>query len=144
MPNWVYDLPSLQLAGLMSGISVGIMWFGIIFIKPFFRLLFRNQTDINSVVGNTLSSYSVFYGLLLGLISVATYQNFSNLSDNISREASIVAVLYRDFSAYQSPTREELQDGMRSYLRTTIDKDWPEQMKGQVPIWGIGQSHRRL
>lgn len=74
MPNWVYDLPSLQLAGLISGLSVGLMWLGVVFVKPFFRVLFRSQADANSVVGNTLSSYSVFYGLLLGLISVATYR----------------------------------------------------------------------
>jgi hypothetical protein len=136
MPNWVYDLPSLQLAGMMSGLSVGLMWFGIIFLKPFFRLLFRNQADANSVVGNTLSSYSVFYGLLLGLISVATYQNFSSLSDNISRESSTVAVLYRDFSSYDAPMREALQDRMRAYVRATIDDDWPLQRKGVVPSAG--------
>jgi len=136
MLNWIYDAPSLQLAGFMSGVSVLVMWFGIIFIKPFLRLLFRNQTDTNSVVGNTLSSYSVFYGLLLGLISVATYQNFSNLSDNISHEASIVAVLYRDFSAYEAPAREELQSSLKDYVRTTIDEDWPIQQKGSVPSGG--------
>lgn len=136
MPNWIYDLPSLQLAGLVSGASVALMWIGIIFVKPFFRLLFRNQADTNSVVGNTLSSYSVFYGLLLGLISVATYQNFSNLSDNISHEASIIAALYRDISAYDSPTRDELQDRMRAYVRATVDDDWPLQKKGIVPSFG--------
>jgi hypothetical protein len=136
MFNWAYDISSLQLAGIMSGASVALMWFGIIFLKPFLRLWFRRQTDTNSVVGNTLSSFSVFYGLLLGLISVATYQNFSTLSDNITREASVVAALYRDFSHYDQPARETLQEQMRDYVRVTIDRDWPLQQKGIVPGGG--------
>lgn len=136
MFSWMYDAPSLQLAGFMSGVSVAVMWLGIVFVKPFFRLLFRHQPDTNSVVGNTLSSYSLFYGLLLGLISVATYQNFSSLSDNVSKEASVIAVLYRDFTSYDPPFREELQNRMRAYVRTTIDEDWAVQRRGLVPAGG--------
>jgi hypothetical protein len=58
------------------------------------------------------------------------------MSDNVTREASITAALYRDFSAYDPPAREELQNAMRAYVRTTIDVDWPLQMKGTVPLGG--------
>jgi hypothetical protein len=136
MFSWIYDVSVLQQGAFLSGSAVAVMWLGIIFVKPILRLFFRRQDDINTVVGNTTSAFSVFYGLLLGLISVATYQNFSNLSDNVTREASIVAALYRDFSGYDSPTREALQEGMRQYVRTTIDQDWPMQMKGIVPGGG--------
>jgi hypothetical protein len=139
MFNWLYDVPVLQQGAFLSGASVALMWFGIIFVKPILRLILRRQSDTNGVVGNTISAFSVFYGLLLGLISVATYQNFSNLSDNVTREASIVAALYRDFSAYDPPAREELQDAMRAYVRATIDDDWPQQMKGTVPSGGSGR-----
>lgn len=136
MFNWAYDIGTLELAGILSGASVAVMWLGILFLKPFLRLWFRGQADTNSVVGNTLSSFSVFYGLLLGLISVATYQNYSNLSDNITRESSVVAALYRDFSHYDSPTRETLQAQLRDYVRTTVDRDWELQRKGIVPSGG--------
>jgi hypothetical protein len=112
------------------------MWAGIIFIKPFFRLLFGRQADLNSVVGNTVSAFSVLYGLLIGLISVGVYQTYSDLSDNIAKEASIVAALYRDFSAYDSPAREELQDALKTYVSTTIKVDWPAQQRGIVPPAG--------
>jgi hypothetical protein len=136
MFSWIYDVSVLQQGAFLSGAAVAVMWLGIIFVKPILRLFFRRQDDINTVVGNTTSAFSVFYGLLLGLISVATYQNFSNLSDNVTREASIVAALYRDFSGYDSPARESLQEGMRQYVRTTIDQDCPMQMKGIVPGGG--------
>jgi hypothetical protein len=136
MINWLHDASVLMQAAFLSGACVVLMWFGIIFIKPIFRLLLKHQADTNGVVGNTISAFSMFYGLLLGLISVATYQNFSNLSDNVTREASIVAALYRNFSAYDQPAREELQEALRGYVRTTIDEDWPTQMQGKVPAGG--------
>jgi phosphotransferase system glucose/maltose/N-acetylglucosamine-specific IIC component len=79
MFSWIYDASVLQQGAFLSGGAVAVMWLGIIFVKPILRLFFRRQDDINTVVGNTTSAFSVFYGLLLGLISVATYQNFSNL-----------------------------------------------------------------
>jgi hypothetical protein len=136
MFNWAYEIPNWQVAAMFSGVSVALMWAGIIFIKPFFRLLFGRQADLNSVVGNTVSAFSVFYGLLIGLISVGVYQTYSNLSDNIAKEASIVAALYRDFSAYDSPAREELQDALKTYVSTTIKVDWPAQQRGIVPPAG--------
>ena len=136
MINWLHDASVLMQAAFLSGASVVLMWFGIIFIKPILRLLLKHQADTNGVVGNTISAFSMFYGLLLGLISVATYQNYSNLSDNVTREASIVAALYRNFSAYDPPAREALQEALRAYVRTTIDEDWPTQMQGKVPTGG--------
>jgi hypothetical protein len=139
MFNWLYDASVIQQGIFISGVAVGAMWLGVIFIKPILKLFFLRQADTNSVVGNTTSAFSVFYGLLLGLISVATYQNFSNLSDNVTKEASLIAALYRDFSAYDSPSREELQEAMRQYVRATIDSDWPVQAKGMVPTEGSGK-----
>jgi hypothetical protein len=136
MFSWAYEIPNWQVAAIFSGVSVAIMWSGILFVKPIIRLFFKRQNDINSVVGNSVSAFSVFYGLLLGLISVATYQTYSSLSDNVSKEASIIAALYRDFSAYDPPAREELQEAMRAYLRTTIDVDWPIQRRGVLPTQG--------
>jgi len=136
MFGWAYDMPNWQVASIFSGASVALMWAGIIFVKPLLRLLFSRQEDINTVVGNAVSAFSVFYGLLLGLISVATYQTYSSLSDNVAHEASVIASLYRDFSIYDAPMRGELQAAMRSYVRTTIDVDWPVQQRGLVPTEG--------
>ena len=136
MFNWAYEIPNWQVGAILSGGSVVLMWVGIIFIRPFFRLLFARQADLNAVVGNTVSAFSVFYGLLLGLISVGTYQTYSTLSDNVTKEASVIAALYRAFSVYDSPTREKLQEALRAYVRVTIDVDWPMQQRGVVPSGG--------
>ena len=133
---WIYDMPTVQLGLWISAIFVGATWFGIIFIKPFMRLWLGRQEGRNDLVGYMLSSFAVFYGLLLGLISVATYQNYSNIDDNVTREAASLTALYRDSSGYPSPIREELQAKLREYTRYTIEDGWPLQQRGIVPTGG--------
>jgi hypothetical protein len=88
------------------------------------------------MVGFVLSSYSVFYGILVGLIAVAAYQNFGAVSDVITKEASSLGSLYRDLSGYPQPIRGRLQDDLREYTRSEIERDWPQQQRGIVPSEG--------
>jgi len=47
----------------------------------------------------------VFYGLLAGLVAVATYQNYSDVERTVSREGASLAAMYRDISSYPQPIR---------------------------------------
>jgi hypothetical protein len=40
---WLYDMSTIGLAGLFAAVFVGFAWLGILFIRPFFRLLLRRQ-----------------------------------------------------------------------------------------------------
>jgi hypothetical protein len=50
------------------------------------------------------------------LIAVTVWQNYSNVAGTISEEASRVAGLYRDVSAYPEPARSQMQQELRSYV----------------------------
>jgi len=85
------------------------------------------------MVGLALSSYFVLFGLLLGLLAVATYQNYSNVDDIVTNEASSLAALYREISSLPQPSRGQLQQRLREYTRYTIEEGWAQQRKGIVP-----------
>ena len=59
------------------------------------------------MVGDFLQYFGVIYGLLLGLLAVATYQNLSDVEKTVGNEASSLAALYRDVSAYPEPARSD-------------------------------------
>jgi hypothetical protein len=75
----------------------------------------------------------VMYGLLLGLLAVATYQNHTDVEKAVSSEASSSAALYRGVSAYPEPQRTELKTLLREYARYVIEEAWPLQRQGRVP-----------
>lgn len=130
---WIYDIPTWQLGALFALLFVGITWVGTLFISPILKLWFRSQEGLNDLVGYALGAFGVFYGLLLGLLAVATYQNAANVEDNVAREAASLGALYRDVSSYPQPIRADLQKRLQDYTRFVIDKAWPAQRRGEVP-----------
>ncbi len=133
---WIYDIPSHELALLIAGSFVVISWCGCILIRPLLRMFVRSRTETNAIVGNVLSCHGVFYGLLLGLLAVATYQNFSESQAVVADEAAALTALYEDFQAYPEPQRAHLRWLLRDYCRYVIKYAWPLQRQGIVPKEG--------
>lgn len=133
---WIYDVPSTTLALMITGAFVGFSWVGAVLIRPILRAFLRKRADINDLIGYMLSCFGVFYGLLLGLLAVAAYQNFSNVETIVSKEASTLSALSRDVSAYPEPDRTNLIWLLRDYTRYVVHYAWPSQQKGLVPQEG--------
>ena len=117
---WIYDYPSWAMGLLFVGLFVGLTWAGILLTRRVVRHWLHRSAHTNDMVGLTLSSYFVLYGLLLGLLAVATYQNYTAVDALVDQEASALAALYRDFGGYPEPARTALRDGLRDYTRYTV------------------------
>lgn len=129
---WIYDYPSLYMGILFSFVFAALMWVSIGLFRRFLRSWFHKERGANDMVSFAFSNFFVLYGLLLGLLAVAAYQNFTTVSDIVTKEASSLASLYRDLRGYPEPLRTRLQDELRDYTRYVIDQSWPQQQKGIV------------
>jgi hypothetical protein len=133
---WIYDYPTARIATLFAVVFVLATWAATFALRRYLHPWFHRDRRANEMVGFVLSSYSVFYGILIGLIAVAAYQNFGTVSDLVTREASSLGALYRDLTGYPQPDRERLQGDLREYTRSEIERDWPQQQRGIVPSEG--------
>ena len=143
---WVYDIPVLALVFLFAVMFVGLCWLGTILVSPILAPWFQGKVQLNEVLRDYLQYFGVIYGLLLGLLAVATYQNHTDVEKAVASEASSLAALYRDISAYPEPDRAELKALIREYTRSTIEDAWPLQRKGIDP-WKVNRAaplHARL
>ena len=116
---WLYNIPTMQLAGLFALLFVGVTWLGIIFIHPLFRKLLRGQAELNNLVGVALASHCAFFGLLLGLLAVAAYQNLSDIDKSATKEAEYLHAIYRSVAAYPEPMRSKALPLIREYTPTS-------------------------
>jgi hypothetical protein len=133
---WIYDLQTWTMVLMVCVFFVGITWFGTIFVRPFLHAFLRKQPALNDIVGYLLGAHGVYFGILLGLLALASYQNFADVEKLVLDEATKLAALYRDSAAYPTPIREELTGQLRQYTRFVIDEAWPLQKKGIVPTEG--------
>ena len=133
MMYWIYDYPSWVIGLLFCSALVAFTWIGIFLTRATVHSWLHHEERANEMVGLALSSYFVLFGLLLGLLAVATYQNYSNVDDIVTNEASSLAALYREISSLPQPSRGQLQQRLREYTRYTIEEGWAQQRKGIVP-----------
>jgi hypothetical protein len=129
---WLYEIPTWLLAVLIVGGTVLLALGGL-------RLIHRrlngsvavNLID-NGTVGWFFSGVTVLYGLTLGLLTVATWQNYTTSSGITSQEAASLAVLYRDLSGYPASVGQPMQQQLRAYATNIVQQSWPAQRKGMA------------
>ncbi len=133
MMYWIYDYPPWIIGPLFVAVFIAVTWIGIFLTRATFHSWLHPDEDANEMVSSALSNYFVLFGILLGLLAVATYQNYTAISDVVDKEASSLSALYRDVSAFPQPIRSQLQDALREYVRYTIAEGWEEQRRGISP-----------
>jgi FtsH-binding integral membrane protein len=133
---WIYELPTWAM-GLVVTLSFLLpALLALMAARTWIYRTFRLSDETNESVNGFVAATGVLYGLLLGLVAVATWQNYDSANTLASKEASSVAALYRDVSAFPVPERRELQAHLENYLHYVIDVAWPAHRNGEVPRGG--------
>src|SRR6478752_9696330 len=136
MFSWVYGYPTLLMGVLFAVGGMLISLAGMFLVRPFFHKWIHGEDRTNEMVSLNIASFSVFYGILLGLVAVGVYANYAAADDLVEREASTLSALYSDAGALPEPHRTKLLADLRAYAKTTIELDWPVQAKGRTPTDG--------
>src|SRR5258708_24651665 len=127
---WVYELPTWLFAMLTIAVTVAVGLAGLLATRKWVRRIHGDDHSHNDVVGFYLGAVCVFYGITLGLLAVATWQNFTDVETRVGEEAAAVGVLYRDVSAFPEPYRPAIQSDLRRYAREVIGGAWGFQRRG--------------
>jgi Protein of unknown function (DUF4239) len=130
---WIYDLPN-WLFGLLTilvfnAIAIG----GLIATRPVARRLLKESGEYNDVVSWFFAAVGVFYGLAVGLIAVATWEDFTAVDGVIGKEAASLAGLYRDFDGYPPDLRSKFEGQLRDYAKQIVAVEWPKHRQGLAP-----------
>lgn len=124
------EIPMSIAAGLVLATIVGL---GILGARRFLHSTVFGEKSANEAVEIALTAFSLFYGILLGLLAVGAYENLNTVSDVVSEEASSIAVLYRDSAGLPQPTRDDVRQGLRSYAHEVVEHSFTEQAHGTRP-----------
>jgi hypothetical protein len=140
MPDWISGwldrLPAGQLALVFCAFFVGITWLGILVVHPLMRRLLHRDEPSNELIIHIAGTFGLVYAVLLGLLTVASFQNTKDIQDDVGREASDLSTIYHSTGGYPEPLRSELKAQLRDYTHYVIDKDWPAHQRGIVPMGG--------
>ena len=142
MVDFFFRLPLIAAGPLIILALCGFAIAGLRLVRR--RVLPRLRIHVQDAEfgGSMVQSVMVFYGLAMALIAVNVFQTYSDVSKIVSQEATTLASLYRDVSAYPEPLRTRLQTGLRNYVNQIIYEAWPLQQRGRIPTGGVEHMNR--
>jgi len=143
----VYDLlkgfSTGQMALLFCGGFVSLTVVGIFLCRPYSQRWIHGRRNANDMIGFSLQSFAALYGILLGLLAVEAYQDFSAAKDAVSKKALTFATLYHDLNGFPMPLREALQRDLHDYAVEAVETHWPEDPYAPAPT-GASPTLRRM
>jgi len=135
--EFLFDLPLIITGPVIVGSLCLFAIGGLLLVRRHVLPRLRIHHEDAHFSGAMVHSVMVFYGLALALIAVNVFETYADVSKIISQEATALAVLYRDVSAYPEPIRSQLQKELRDYVDYVIREARPLQQRGDVPSAGI-------
>jgi hypothetical protein len=135
---WIYDIPNWLLFLLILFVFASVSLAGLLLTRPIVRRLLDGSSKHNDVISYCFAAVGVLYGLMLGLIAVGTWQNFSDADSKAAKEANSLGALYRDLDGYPEPLRTQTEDLLRDYMQVVIEEEWPAHQQGEVLDAGDG------
>ena len=120
LTSWLNSLPAWALALVLCGFFLSITLVGIILIHPLMRRAIHSERQANDVVIFAAANYGLIYAVLLGLLTVATFQTTKDLEDHIGEEASSLSTMYHSAEDYPEPLRSQLK-ALRSVVALHLE-----------------------
>jgi hypothetical protein len=117
--HWLYDIPDWLLAVLVVGAAVGLAIGGFLATRPL------RAHAANDVAGAVLATVGLVQGILLALVAVAAWGNYTSAGEAAEREAAALADMFHHLDGYPEPMRQRLQGQLRGYLDLLITDEWP-------------------
>lgn len=133
IPLWLYQIPTWSLALLVVVFFVTLAVLGALLTRA---LVDRLGPADNDLANYFLAAVGIFYALLIGLIAVAVWTNYTQTQAILSTESAALADMYRDLDGYPAPARETLRGLVRRYVDEVIKEEWPVQRRGEAPQTG--------
>lgn len=134
-------LLSLPLWALAVVLNVWLISFALASLWTLRRWLLPRlhiDTDASLFLGAAvMQSAMVLYGLVAALTAVSVWTRHSQVSDTVSREATAIAILWRDVGGYPQHERDSMHAVLRGYTNQIIEEAWPLQRQGRVPRMGV-------
>ena len=144
---WIYEIPTWSLCLLIVLVFLAFSLGGLLLSRHYLTNHLRFSREINDAVNYFGTAIAALYSVLLGLIAVASWSNFSSVQGLVSKEAATIGVLYRDLEGYPEPLSTDMRHMLRIYTVSLIEKAWPAQQQGKVLNDVSGQLtllHRRM
>jgi hypothetical protein len=124
--EFIANFSAPQMAALFCGGFVAVTVVGVFALRPYARRWIHGRRNANDMIGFSLQSFATLYGILLALLAVEAYQDYSAARDAVSRKALAFTTLYHDAVGLPAPLRETFRHDLRDYASEALATHWSD------------------
>jgi hypothetical protein len=130
-PTWV-------LAIFIVGGAVLLSAGGLLLVRRSFPDLYKH--GLNDVIGVVIGVLAAVFGLLLGFVTVALYQDFTDAGSTVRSEATELSQLYNDSLAFTPRAGAAVKGEIKSYIAAVRFSEWDRMRDGKADS-NVGDKH---
>jgi Protein of unknown function (DUF4239) len=123
MSAWIWGF-------LFVAATVGLAIGGMLLVRRSVTL--STLESHNQVAGYIYSVVGVVYAVLLAFIAIVVWQQHTQVQSQVEQEANQLGDLYRNAQVFPEEVRTRLQNQIRAYSRSVVEKEWPAMAKGET------------
>lgn len=126
-------LSTMQLALVYCVGFAAVAIVGIFVCRPYSLRWIHGRRNANDMIGFSLQSFAALYGILLGLLAVEAYQDFSSVKDAVSKKALTIATLRHDLDGLPAALSAQLHEDLQDYATEALETHWPKDLNAPTP-----------
>ncbi|HEY4368765.1 MAG TPA: DUF4239 domain-containing protein [Steroidobacteraceae bacterium] len=136
LPLWMV---AVILNVWMIGFSLICLWLLGRWVLPKLQI---GHDDALFYAAAVMQSAMVLYGLVAALTAVNVWTRHGQAAQTVSREATSIAILWRQLDGYPPDARDAMHAMLRGYTEQIIGPAWSAQRAGRVPTEGVELMNR--
>jgi len=117
---------------LMVAVAVLIAVAGLTLVQRLVPVTIRKEH--NDVAGFIYAVVGVIYAVLMALVVIAVWEDFTEARDTVEREASELDDVFRLAHPLPDPEGRQLQELARSYAQVVVDEEWALMAQGRTSL----------
>jgi hypothetical protein len=133
MLEWFYETSILITLPLFVGGFVAVSCLIVLALRPVVRRLVSDTKEWDRALGHIIGTFGVFFGILLALVAVSVYENFSYTRQVTIEEAGRVGALFRTTTGLPDEVGDPMRQILDEYMHQVIEVDFPDQASGVLP-----------
>ena len=130
MAVMIYRIPSWLLAAIIIG---GFAAFALASHYLMRRWVGDKARDSSDTIGVIVLATATLYAVLLAMIAVAAWANYSETESRVREEANVAGNLYRDADGLPSADRLATRLLLRDYVTLVAEQEFPAMKRGEHP-----------
>jgi len=139
MVDWFYTTNAWFTLPLFVGGFVLVSCLVVVALRPVVVRRITDTEEWDRTLGHVIGTFGMFFGILLALVAVSVYENYSDTRGITVEEAGKVGALYRATTGLPDEVGEPMRGVLDEYMQTVIEQDFPDQQAGILPEASLEQ-----